>query len=212
MAIIEVKPTRMELLALKRRLKLAKRGLELLQEKQDALIMEFFAAVQDYKAVREEVVAALKDAFTALSGAEMELGALKLERIATGVPEAVEVEMKTRNVMGVLIPVFAADIKPAKHTYSLIDTSVYLDVAVEKFCSALSKIVKLAEASATLIRLAEEVRKVRRRVNALESLVIPKIEEAIRYIEFYLAEREREDIFRVKRIKKKLEMRSQTRY
>ena len=105
MATMEVKPTRMELLALKRRLKLAKRGLELLQEKRDALIMEFFAAVQDYKSLREEVILALREAFAALSGAEIELGALRIERIAAGVPEAVEVDMRTRNVMGVLIPV-----------------------------------------------------------------------------------------------------------
>ncbi|RLE50961.1 MAG: V-type ATP synthase subunit D [Candidatus Methanomethylicota archaeon] len=208
MAGIEIKPTRMELLALRRRLKLAKRGLELLHEKQDALVMEFFAAVQNYKAVREEVIKALREAFIALSSAEMELGSLKLERIALGIPEAVEVDMKTRNVMGVLIPVFSAVFKPTEKPYSLIDTCSQLDVAIEKFNAALSRVVKLAEASATLIRLAEEVRKVRRRVNALESIVIPKIEEAIKYIELYLAEREREDIFRVKRIKKKLEMRA----
>ncbi|MCS7364481.1 MAG: V-type ATP synthase subunit D [archaeon GB-1867-035] len=211
MAGIEVKPTRMELLALKRRLKLARRGLELLQEKQDALIMEFFAVVQDYKAVREDVVSALKDAFLALGGAEMELGALKLERIAAGVPEAIEVSMRTRNIMGVLIPVFSAKIKKIERPYSLVDTCASLDVAVSKFGAALNKIVKLAEVSATLIRLAEEVRKVRRRVNALESMVIPKLEEAMRYIEFYLSEREREDIFRVKRIKKKLELRAARR-
>lgn len=205
MAGIEVKPTRMELLALKRRLKLAKRGLELLQEKSDALIMEFFAVVQDYRAVREEVVSALRDAFSALGEAEMELGALKLERIAAGIPEAVEVDMRTRNIIGVMIPVFSAKIRKVERPYSLIDTCVSLDVAVSKFSIALSKIVKLAEVSATLIRLAEEVRKVRRRVNALESMVIPKLEEATKYIEFYLSEREREDIFRVKRIKKKLE-------
>ncbi len=208
MAGIEVKPTRMELLALRRRLKLAKRGLELLREKQDALIMEFFAAVQNYKSVREEVVNALRDAFKALSGAEMELGSLKLERIAAGIPEAVEVDMRARNVMGVLIPVFNAVFKSIEKPYSLIDTCSQLDVAIEKFNKALSRIVKLAEASATLTRLAEEVRKVRRRVNALESIVIPKIESAIKYIELYLAEREREDIFRVKRIKKKLELRA----
>ncbi|MCS7386469.1 MAG: V-type ATP synthase subunit D [Candidatus Methanomethylicota archaeon] len=211
MATMEVKPTRMELLALKRRLKLAKRGLELLQEKRDALIMEFFAAVQDYKSLREEVILALREAFAALSGAEIELGALRIERIAAGVPEAVEVDMRTRNVMGVLIPVFTANIRRVERPYSLIDTTAYLDTAVEKFSIAVSKIVKLAEASATLTRLAEEVRKVRRRVNALESIVIPKIEDAIKYIELYLAEREREDIFRVKRIKRKLELRAQAR-
>jgi len=204
MSEIEFKPTRMELLAFKRRLKLAQRGLELLREKQDALIMEFFVTIQKYKKVRESIFPLLSDAYSTLANAEVEMGVLKLERIAEGIFDAVYVDIKTRNIMGVPVPVIEAKFKPIVRPYSLTDTSVYLETVSEKFSQLLPLVIQLAEIGATLTRLAEEIKKIRRRVNALENIIIPKLNAIINYIELYLEEREREDIFRFKRIKKRL--------
>ncbi|MCS7097136.1 MAG: V-type ATP synthase subunit D [Candidatus Methanomethylicia archaeon] len=209
MAGIEFRPTRMELLAFKRRLKLAQRGLELLREKQDALIMEFFAVVQKYRKIRDSISSLLSEAYHALANAEIEMGALKLERISEGIPETIKsVNIKTRNIMGVSVPVIEAEFQTISKSYCLIDTSVYLETVSEKFSQLLPLIIKLADVSATLTKLAEEIKKVRRRVNALENIIIPRLNSIINYIEFYLEEREREDIFRFKRIKKKLEAKS----
>ncbi|MEM3713351.1 MAG: V-type ATP synthase subunit D [Nitrososphaeria archaeon] len=208
MAGVEFRPTRMELLVFKRRLNFAKRGLELLREKQDALIMEFFVVTQKYRELRGTVSSLLFEAYSALANAEVEMGALKLERISEGICEVISVNIKTRNIMGVLVPIIEAKIGSLSKTYSLTDTSVYLETVTEKFSNALSLIIKLAEISATLTILAEEIKTVRRRVNALEHIVIPKISDIIKYIESYLEEREREDIFRFKRIKKRLEAKS----
>lgn len=209
MAGIEFRPTRMELLTFKRRLKLAQRGLELLREKQDALIMEFFVTVQRYRKLRESILPILSEAYSALANAEVEMGALKLERIAEGISDSISVEIKTRNIMGVSVPIIKADFKPIPRPYSLTDTSVYLETVSEKFSQVLPLIIKLAETGATLTKLAEEIKKIRRRVNALENIIIPKLNIIINYIEFYLEEREREDIFRFKRIKKRLESKFQ---
>ncbi|MEM0211685.1 MAG: V-type ATP synthase subunit D [Candidatus Methanomethylicia archaeon] len=209
MAGIEFKPTRMELLIFKRRLKLAQRGLELLREKQDALIMEFFVTVQKYRKLRESILPLLSEAYSALANAEVEMGALKLERIAEGISDSIFVEIKTRNIMGVSVPIIEANFKPIPRPYSLTDTSVYLESVSEKFSQVLPLIIKLAETSATLTKLAEEIKKIRRRVNALENTIIPKLNTIVNYIEFYLEEREREDIFRFKRIKKRIESKSQ---
>jgi len=209
MSSLEFKPTRMELIALRRRLNLAQKGLKLLQEKQDALIMEFFAAIQKYKKLRESLLPVFKEAYFALANAEIEMGALKLERIAEGVPETVNVEIKFKNVMGVLVPVIEAKIENIRRPYSLTDTSIYLETVSEKFSQLLPAIIKLAEVSATIIKLSEEIKRIHRRVNVLDKIIIPTLNNAISYIKFYLEEREREDLFRVKRIKKKLERRSQ---
>lgn len=167
----------------------------------------FFSVIQDYRATRDAVIEVLGVAYDALADAEIDMGALRLEQIASGITGVVDVNMRFRNVMGVLIPLFKLQFERGVYPYNLIGTSVYLDTASVKFSDALVKIIKLAEVGATLMRIADEVKRVRRRVNALESMVIPNIEKAISYIELYLAEREREDLFRFKRIKKKFQLR-----
>lgn len=202
--IAGIHPTRMELLILKRRRSLAEKGHDLLKEKRDALIMEFFDILEDTRKLRSDVNNALKEAYEALAMAKMVMGPLKVEEVASGVPSILALDVSTRNVMGVRVPLLRVEEKPepaAISSYGFTDTSAKLDEAVEKFRNALKAIIRLAETEAAVKRLAEEIEKTKRRVNALKYIIIPRITNTIKFIELHLEEREREDLFRMKRIK-----------
>nr|MDO8080621.1 V-type ATP synthase subunit D [Candidatus Freyarchaeota archaeon] len=199
-----IHPTRMELLILKRRKNLAEKGHDLLKEKRDALIMEFFDILEDIRKLRGDVNNALKEAYDALAVAKMIMGPLKVEEVATSVPPILELDVSTRNVMGVRVPLLRVEEKSESaliSSYGFTDTSAKLDEAVEKFRNALKAIIRLAETEAAVKRLAEEIEKTKRRVNALKYIIIPRITNTIQFIELHLEEREREDLFRMKRIK-----------
>jgi V/A-type H+-transporting ATPase subunit D len=194
----------MELLILKRRRSLAEKGHDLLKEKRDALIMEFFDILEDTRKLRSDVNNALKEAYEALAMAKMVMGPLKVEEVASGVPPILALDVSTRNVMGVRVPLLRVEEKPETaviSSYGFTDTSAKLDEAVEKFRNALKAIIRLAETEAAVKRLAEEIEKTKRRVNALKYIIIPRITNTIKFIELHLEEREREDLFRMKRIK-----------
>jgi V/A-type H+-transporting ATPase subunit D len=194
----------MELLILKRRKNLADKGHDLLKEKRDALIMEFFDILEDIRKLRSDVNDALKEAYDALSLAKMVMGPLKVEEVATSVLPILELDVSTRNVMGVRVPLLRVEEKAEStlvSSYGFTDTSAKLDEAVEKFRNALKAIIRLAETEAAVRRLAEEIEKTKRRVNALKYIIIPRITNTIQFIELHLEEREREDLFRMKRIK-----------
>ena len=184
----------MELLALKKRIELAKKGHDLLKEKRDAVIMEFFDIVENARKARDNTLNLLREAFTSLTEAKMIMGPLQLDELALTTPTNVELEIESRNVMGVTIPILQTkEIETSKRLFSLLGTSTKLDDAVEKFKMALRDIINLAEVEASLKRMAEEIEKTKRRVNALKAIVIPRIENTIRYISLHLEERERED-------------------
>ncbi|MEM1538517.1 MAG: V-type ATP synthase subunit D [Candidatus Nezhaarchaeales archaeon] len=203
MSSIMVKPTRMELIALKRRRVLAQRGLSLLKEKRDALIMELLEVLREYGALKAEASKTFVKAFKALINAKMDLGALKLWEYASSSPTTMEVKVRFRNVMGVTVPSFSLseNVSAKLPPYSLTTGRSSLDEAVKSFKEALSVVVKLAEVEASIRGLADEVRRAKRRVNALEMILIPRLEKSIRYIEAYLDERAREDVFRIKILK-----------
>jgi V/A-type H+-transporting ATPase subunit D len=136
--------------------------------------------------------------------AKMVMGPLKVEEVASGVPPILALDVSTRNVMGVRDPLLRVEEKPETaviSSYGFTDTSAKLDEAVEKFRNALKAIIRLAETEAAVKRLAEEIEKTKRRVNALKYIIIPRITNTIKFIELHLEEREREDLFRMKRIK-----------
>jgi V/A-type H+-transporting ATPase subunit D len=203
----EFKPTRMELIALRRRKRLAERGLSLLKEKRDALIMELLETLREYGGLKESVHREMMEAYHKLAVAKMELGALKLLELAASTPTLYDVRLRLRSVMGVRVPALtlneAADLR--RPTHSLTDTCGSLDEAVAAFRRALASIVRLAEVEASIRGLAEEVKKVKRRVNALETVIIPKFDKVIRYVELYLDERAREDVFRIRILKSRRE-------
>ncbi|MFP3872006.1 MAG: V-type ATP synthase subunit D [Candidatus Aenigmatarchaeota archaeon] len=200
----DVKPTRMELLRIRKRKILAENGHDLLSEKKDALINEFFKIVDRREEIREEVEKVLEESFDRLTEAQMIMGSNEVESIADGSVPMEDLEIGSDNIMGVKVPEIEPRV-PEDKFYGYADTSVKLDESVEKFREALKLSLQAAEIEGKLTKLADEIEKAKRRVNALEYVYIPKLEATIKYIERQLEEREREDFFRRKKIKSMME-------
>jgi len=210
--ILKVKPTRMELLRLKRRIKLAEKGHKILKEKQDALIMEFFTIYDEALALRREVNQKIAEAFEQLRLAEIDVGVVRLSEIALSVKPNKEIKIKRRNIMGVPVPLIEAEgfrRDPYERGYGFVSSSPKVDVTAEKFEEVLELVTRLAEIEETLKRLAKEIEKTKRRVNALEYIIIPRMAETVKYISQHLDEMERENFFRLKRVKALLEAKAQ---
>lgn len=200
-----VHATRFELLMLKRRLRLAQRGHDLLVEKRDALLLHFFNFIRDIGPLRTKLNKALEEAYLNFLRTQISLGTGKLEGVALTVPDRFEVNEKTRNIIGVTLPILEPNIKQKPESgwwYNLTETPAALDEAVLSFEKVLRMVVKLAETETAVKRLAEAITMTKRRVNALESILIPRFQNTIRFIQLSLEERAREDFFRLKRIKK----------
>ncbi|MDI6644343.1 MAG: V-type ATP synthase subunit D [Methanobacteriaceae archaeon] len=203
-----INPTRMELLKLKDREKLAVKGHSLLKEKRNALIMEFFNILERVKGSRDNVEEKLKEAFDDLTAAQVVMGDLAVQKAAMTVKESIEVDIESRSVMGVVVPLI--DSKASERTmiqrgYGFVDTSVKIDEAARKFEESVKLIIELAEIEKTIILLAGEIESTKRRVNALEHIIIPRLNNTVKYIEMRLEEMERENFVRLKMIKKAME-------
>ncbi len=194
----------MELLRLKNRMRLAERGHDLLKEKRDSLIMEFFNAIAEIKEAREKVETDLIEAFSALTKAKMVMGPSAVVEFARSSRVQANLSISTRSMMGVLVPVLSVEQHTPNIPYSLPDSSAQLDVMAVKFQEALKSIVRLAEIDSTVKRLALEIERTKRRVSALESVVIPRLEATSKYVKLALEEREREDFFRIKMIRDRM--------
>ncbi|MGZ7047576.1 MAG: V-type ATP synthase subunit D [Methanobacterium sp.] len=202
-----VNPTRMELLKLKDREKLAIKGHGLLKEKRNALIMEFFNILDRVKGSREKVEEKLAKSFDDLTTSQIIMGDMAVQKAAMSVKESVEVDVDSRSVMGVVVPLI--DTKSAERTmiergYGFVDTSAKLDEAARGFEESITLILELAEIEKTITLLAGEIESTKRRVNALEHIIIPRLEKTVRYIEMRLEEMERENFVRLKMIKKSM--------
>ena len=195
------KTTRMELLALKNRMKLAERGHDLLREKRDSLIMEFFNAIAEIKEARQKVDSTLIDAFSALTQAKMMMGPARVTEFAYASKFETELSITTRSMMGVRIPVLSVQQHNPELPYSLSDSSTKFDVMGNKFKEALKAIVRLAEIESTVKRLALEIERTKRRVSALETVVIPRLDSTVRFVKLALEERDREDFVRLKMVR-----------
>lgn len=203
-----VNPTRMELLKLKDREKLAVKGHGLLKEKRNALIMEFFNILERVKGSRDEVEKKMAEAFEDLTTAQIVMGDLAVKKAAVSVKESVKVDIDSRSVMGVVVPILEAETSQrnmVQRGYGFVDTSAKLDEAARKFEESITLILELAEIEKTIVLLAEEIESTKRRVNALEHIIIPRVENTVKYIEMRLEEMERENFVRLKMIKKAME-------
>ncbi len=203
-----INPTRMELLKLKQREKLAVKGHSLLKEKRNALIMEFFNILERVKGSRDEVTVKLQEAYQDLTAAQVMMGDLSVKKAAISVTESVDVDIDSRSVMGVVVPVIESEISQrtiVERGYGFMDTSVKLDEAAKKFEESIQLIIELGEIEKTIMLLASEIESTKRRVNALEHIIIPRLENTVKYIEMRLEEMERENFVRLKMIKKTME-------
>ncbi|RLF64530.1 MAG: V-type ATP synthase subunit D [Thermoplasmata archaeon] len=195
-----VKPTRMQLLEIRKRKLLAVKGHELLSQKRDALISNFFEIIKNRKEKRKEMEEKIREAFESLIEAEMLMGEEQVRTLSEKVEEKREVSAERKNVMGVPIINFSIG-EGEKANYGVLDTTSELYEAAAKGREALDAIVEVAGIEGSIQKLGKEIEKTKRRVNALEHIFIPKLEGTITYIERQLEEREREDFFRRKRMK-----------
>ncbi|WP_295722951.1 V-type ATP synthase subunit D [uncultured Methanobrevibacter sp.] len=203
-----INPTRMELLALKKRQNLAVKGHSLLKEKRDALIKEFFDILDRVKGARSDVELTLNEAYEALTLAQIQLGDLAVQKTALSVKESVNVDVTSRNIMGVPVPLCDTQFDSrslVERGYGFSDTSVQLDNAAKKFEDSVRMIIELGEIEKTIYLLAEEIESTKRRVNALEHVMIPKLENTVKSIDMRLQEMERENFVRLKMIRSTLE-------
>jgi V/A-type H+-transporting ATPase subunit D len=200
---INVPPTRSNLLRMKQELAFAREGYEILDRKREVLTTELIHLAHDAELLQEEVWKLLAAAYHALEQARLTMGQEHVEWAALAVNKTVDVRLKFRGVMGVLIPLVEARGGPPEMPYSLGDTTATLDEASAAFREVLSHIPELSESVTSVWRLAGELRKTQRRVNALQHIFIPDYEETVAFIESALEEREREETFRLKRLKTK---------
>lgn len=202
-----VKPTRMELLEIRKKLTLAEKGHKLLEEKRDALVEKFFGIIDERNQLSKEIDEGFKDAFLSLIQSQMIIGEKRVEETSNLTKEIGEISFANDNVMGVKIPrMNKDDIKITRNpAYSFSETCARLDDSQRKFSELLSKLLDLANLEGRIKSLAVEIEKTKRRVNVLENNLIPKLHATQKYIEMQLEEREREDFFRRKRIKALME-------
>lgn len=208
--IIEgISPTRMELLRMRRREKLAEKGHDLLREKRDALIAEFLDVVCEVRAARGAAEDKLKDAFESLILGQALLGVEQVRQLSLMSQQELTLEFSSRSIMGVHVPTFILKRKVVRKVtergYSLVDSDAAVDSSARSFEEALELIIKLAEMEEVVKKLAGEVEKTKRRVNALEYIMIPSLKATRKYIRMRLEEMERENFTRLKKIKAMLE-------
>jgi V/A-type H+-transporting ATPase subunit D len=208
--IIEgVSPTRMELLYLRRREKLAEKGHDLLREKRDALIAEFFDVVGEVREARKEAEGTLQEAFNYLILAQARLGVDEVRQLSLMTPQEISLDFSSRSIMGVNVPLLELQSELVRDVtergYGFTDSSAAVDKCARSFEEALKKIIKLAELEEAVRNLAGEVEKTKRRVNALEYVMIPRLKTTRKYIQMRLEEMERENFTRLKKIKAMLE-------
>lgn len=210
--IIEgVSPTRMELLRLRRREKLAEKGHDLLREKRDALIAEFLDVVSEVRGARKEVEDKSKEAFDFLIVAQAGLGVEQVRQLSLMTSQEIPLDFSSRSIMGVHVPILELENELARKVtergYGFMDSSAAVDRSAKSFEETLEKIIKLAELEEAVRNLAGEVEKTKRRVNALEYIMIPRLKATRKYIQMRLEEMERENFTRLKKIKAILERR-----
>ena len=205
MANITVNPTRMELTRLKKKLKTSQRGHKLLKDKRDELMKQFLETVREVKALRAEVEKDLMQAHGAFTLASALMSSEAIEQALIYPKQSVELTMSFQNIMSVNVPIYdfqtktqsSADIYP----YGFAGTTGELDSAVEALQKVFEKMLKLAQIEKSAQLMAEEIEKTRRRVNALEYVVIPNTQEAIRYITMKLDENDRSTTTRLMKVK-----------
>ena len=203
---LDIKPTRSELINLKRRIKQTKNGYKLLKMKRDGLFHEFRTLLSDMIKAKRELTESYVLAKSRIDLANAIEGGLKVRSAAIANSASPEVEVERRNIMGVVVPsVSGTNLKQAfgERSIGFTGSSPYIDEAADSFGNLIERMVKAAEMEATLKRLLAEIEATKRRVNALEFKVIPELEEARVFIQLRLEEMEREETLRLKRFKNK---------
>lgn len=204
----QVKPTRMELMKKKAQIKLAEQGRDLLREKMDALIQEFFKILSSVSDSRDELEQISRSADLALMIAAATDDPVTLRSASFATRRSIMVGISGKNIMGVPVPVIEkkrVSKSMLERGYGIIATSARIDETAERYEVELDLLINLAETETAMRRLGAEIQMNRRRVNALEQILIPELKRQAKYIKNAIEEREREDLFRLKKVKSLLE-------
>lgn len=203
MATKTINPTRMELTRLKTRLKTAVRGHKLLKDKRDELMRQFWEIVYRNRELRDRVEERLQEAYKSLTVASAIMSPDMLEQSLLAPKQRVELDMDTQNIMSVNVPRYhfkttgGTDIYP----YGFAQTSGELDGALKTLSEVFEEMLELAQIEKTMQLLAQEIEKTRRRVNALEYVMIPEMQQNIKYISMKLEENDRSTKVRLMKVK-----------
>jgi V/A-type H+-transporting ATPase subunit D len=194
----------MELMKKKAQIKLAEQGRDLLREKMDALIQEFFKILTTVSNSREELEQVSRAADLALLIAQSVDDPVALKSASFATRKSITVDISGKNIMGVPVPVIEkkrVSKSMLERGYGIISTSGRIDETAERFEAELDLLIDLAETETAMRRLGAEIQRNRRRVNALEQILIPELKNQAKYIKNAIEEREREDLFRLKKVK-----------
>lgn len=198
---LAVNPTRMELLKLKKRLILARRGHRLLKDKQDELMRNFLSLVEEIKNLYLTVEKGLFEAYMSFLIARSTMGREFLEEALMGSQLETSLEVTHTLLLNLRVPKYQLKMEGDYFSYGLLTTSIELDRALKRYKELVPKMVELAEKEKRLEMLSYEIERTRRRVNALEHILIPNIMETISYIGMKLEELERSSLTRLMKIK-----------
>jgi len=189
--LLKVNPTRIELIKLKRKLKIAEHGCRLLKKKRDSLMKEFLEVIKKIKILREKIENDFSSALKDFVFAKASLREKEIQEIFTTPSQKIYLKEKKETILGIETPQFSLVKEEDFLNYSLISTSVNLDLGLLKIENLIEDLVKLGELQKKALSLAQELEKTRRRVNALEFIYIPRLKATIKYIFNKLEERER---------------------
>ncbi len=199
------RPTRLELIRAKRRIVLAKRGLNLLKLKRSALIAEFFKISRQALELRGDLAQRLKEGYSAIREAELAEGRIRLESVALMLPQLKPLSVESRNVMGVRTPAIADARYDPETARALLRLPVSVDESLRRFQSVYAVVLQVAEKENAMRRLLREIEKTKRRASAIENVMIPRLEGTVRYIKFRFDELERDSFAMLKTVKRKME-------
>jgi len=205
MAQLAYAPTKTNLLRLRNDLKFAQQGYELLDQKRNILIIELLALLDQTVDFQSRVEKALAKAYEALGEAVFDMGKLKLQYLAGAVHISTNITVHSRRVMGVSLPVIETEFEEHAPYYSPMGNSFWIDSSLCFFKEVLKLLGKLSELKISVLRLANEVKKTIRKVNALEKIAIPNLKETVHYIQSRLEENERDMFVLMKMVKENLE-------
>jgi V/A-type H+-transporting ATPase subunit D len=204
-ARLNVNPTRMVLTSLKNRLRVAVKGHKMLKDKRDELMKRFLELARENKILREQVEALIGNVYSNFVIASAVMSSEVLEEALMYPKQGVTIEVGRKNVMSVDVPVFnfktTTDDTANIYPYGFANTSAELDNAIENLSNIFPELLKLAAVEKEVQLLAAEIEKTRRRVNALEYIMIPQLEETIKYIQMKLDENERGNQTRLMKVK-----------
>jgi len=206
MAAHDVTPNRSVLLELKKKIKLTQSGYKIMKMKRDGLIIEFFEVLEKARKMREGVSADYDNAMDKITIARAVEGEIAVKSAAYALKVDPQVKLGSKSIMGMMVPRVEADNIHTNMTekgYGVISTSAFIEGAAIAFENLLDTIVRAAEVETTMKKLLDEIEKTKRRVNALEFKIIPELKESERFVRFSLEEMDRENVTRLKHLKKK---------